>query len=64
MIERVKELGMEAVALTDHGTMSGAIELYKEAKAQGIKPLIGIETYVSARNHTDKILLKIKIIII
>lgn len=54
MIERVKELGMEAVALTDHGTMSGAIELYKEAKAQGIKPLIGIETYVSARNHTDK----------
>ncbi len=54
MVERVKELGMEAVALTDHGTLSGAIELYKEANARGIKPLIGMETYVATRSHTDR----------
>jgi DNA polymerase-3 subunit alpha len=45
---------MEAVAMTDHGTLSGAIEFYKEATANGIKPIIGIETYVAARKHTDK----------
>jgi DNA polymerase-3 subunit alpha len=54
MVERVAELGMKAVAITDHGTMSGAIELYKEAKARGIKPIIGIETYVAPRSHTDR----------
>lgn len=54
MVERVKELGMEAVAITDHGTLSGAIELYKEATARGIKPVIGMETYVAARQHTDR----------
>jgi len=54
MVERVKELGMEAVAITDHGTMSGAIELYKEANARGIKPIIGMETYIAARNHDQK----------
>ena len=54
MVERVAELGMEAVAITDHGTMSGAIELYKEANARGIKPIIGIETYVAPRTHKDK----------
>ncbi len=54
MVSRVKELGMQAVAITDHGTLSGAIELYKEAHAQGIKPLIGMETYVAARSHTDR----------
>jgi DNA polymerase III subunit alpha len=54
MIERVKLLGMEAVAVTDHGTMSGVIELYKEANAESIKPIIGMETYVAARKHTDK----------
>jgi DNA polymerase-3 subunit alpha len=54
MIERVKELGMEAVAVTDHGTMSGVIELYKEAQSEEIKPIIGIETYVASRKHTDK----------
>lgn len=50
----VKETGMEAVAKTDHGTLSGTIEFYKEATGKGIKPLIGIETYVAARRHTDK----------
>ncbi len=54
MVERVKELGMEAVAITDHGTLSGAIELYKEAHARGVKPIIGMETYVAARKHTDR----------
>jgi DNA polymerase III subunit alpha len=54
LMDFVKEQGMEAVAMTDHGTLSGAIDFYKEADSQGIKPLIGIETYVAARNHTDK----------
>ncbi len=46
--------GMEAIAMTDHGNMSGAIDFYKEAINHEIKPLIGIETYVAARKHTDK----------
>lgn len=54
MLDRVKELGMEAVAITDHGTLSGTIEFYKGAKERGIKPIIGIETYVAARRRTDK----------
>lgn len=54
LMDFVKEQGMEAVAMTDHGTLSGAIEFYKEAKARDIKPIIGIETYVAARKHTDK----------
>ncbi len=54
LIDYVKEAGMEAVAMTDHGTLSGAIEFYKEATGKGIKPLVGIETYVAARKHTDK----------
>ena len=54
MVARVKELGMEACAITDHGTMSGAIEFYKAAKNVGIKPIIGIETYVAARSRHDR----------
>lgn len=54
LIDFVNEDGMEAVAMTDHGTLSGAIDFYKTAKAGGIKPLIGIETYVASRKHTDK----------
>jgi DNA polymerase-3 subunit alpha len=54
LINYVKEDGMEAVAMTDHGTLSGAIEFYKEAKAGGIKPIIGMEAYVAARGLTDK----------
>ena len=54
LIEFIKEDGMQAVAMTDHGTLSGAIEFYKTAEAAGIKPLIGIETYMAARKHTDK----------
>jgi DNA polymerase III subunit alpha len=54
LVDYVKSMGMEAVAMTDHGTLSGTIELYKEATAQGIKPVIGIETYVAARSLYDK----------
>ena len=54
LMDFVQEQGMEAVAMTDHGTLSGAIDFYKEAKSRGVKPIIGIETYVAARKHTDK----------
>ncbi len=45
---------MEGVAMTDHGTLSGAIEFYKEAKEAGIKPIIGIEAYMASRGFRDK----------
>lgn len=54
LIDFVSESKMSAVAITDHGTLSGAIEFYKTAKAKGVKPIIGIETYVASRKHTDK----------
>ena len=54
LVEYVKQEGMDAVAVTDHGTMSGAIEFYKAALASNIKPIIGTEAYVSARTHKDK----------
>ncbi len=54
LIDRVKELGMESVAMTDHGTMSGAIEFYKAAEAGGIKPIIGMEAYVAPRAKDDR----------
>ena len=54
MVQKTKEMGMEAIAVTDHGTMASAIELYKKGKAEGIKPIIGSEFYVAARKHTDK----------
>lgn len=54
LISTVKNFGMEACAITDHGTMSGAIEFYKEAKAEAVKPIIGIETYVAARSRHDR----------
>ncbi len=54
MVGQIKQYGMKSVAITDHGTMSGVIDFYKEAKAQGINPVIGMETYVAARKYTDK----------
>ena len=54
LVERVKDYGMPAVAMTDHGTLSGAIEFYKKAKGAGIKPIIGIEAYVAARSLYDR----------
>lgn len=54
MVNKAKELGMEAIAVTDHGSMAAAVELYKKANDAGIKPIIGSEFYVAARKHTDK----------
>ena len=54
LVRRVRELGMKAVALTDHGNLFGAIEFYKEAKAQGIKPILGMEAYVVGGSMTEK----------
>lgn len=51
---KVKEFGMEAAAVTDHGTMSGILEFYKAAQKEGIKPILGIETYVAARSRFDR----------
>ena len=52
---RAKELGMEALAVTDHGNVYGAIEFYKKAKEAGIKPILGMEAYVAPRNRQDKV---------
>lgn len=54
ILDKVKELGMDAVALTDHGVMYGAIEFYEKAKAKGIKPIIGCEVYEATRTMEDK----------
>lgn len=54
LIEKVEEMGMSAVAITDHGTLSGAINFYDEANKKSIKPLIGIETYIAQRKLSDK----------
>ena len=54
LIERAKKLGMDALAITDHGNLYGAIEFYKKAKAAGIKPIIGVETYVAKRSRFSK----------
>ena len=55
LMERVKELGQEAVAITDHGVMYGVIDFYKAAKAAGVKPVIGCEVYVAPRTRFDKV---------
>ncbi len=54
MLDAVKEIGQNAVAITDHGSMYGVIDFYKEAKKRGIKPIIGCEVYVAARTRFDK----------
>ena len=51
---RAKELGMKAMAITDHGVMYGAIDFYKACKKEGIKPIIGCEVYVAPRTRFDK----------
>ena len=51
---RAKELGMDAIAITDHGVMFGAIDFYKACKKEGVKPIIGCEVYVAPRSRTDK----------
>jgi len=54
LVKRVKELGMDAVALTDHGVLYGVVEFYKSAKKNGIRPIIGVETYVAPRDRFSK----------
>lgn len=54
LVERAKELGMKAMAITDHGVMYGVVDFYKKAKSNGIKPIIGCEVYVAARSLRDK----------
>lgn len=54
VIEKAKSLGMDSIAITDHGVMFGVIDFYKQAKKNGIKPIIGCELYTSARSYKDK----------
>ena len=54
LVARVKELGQTAVAVTDHGVMYGAVDFYKAAKKEGVKPIIGCEVYVAPRGRFDK----------
>ena len=49
LVKRAKELGMNSLAITDHGAMYGAIDFYQAAKAKGIKPIIGCEFYVAPK---------------
>ena len=55
IMDRVKELGQSAVAITDHGVMYGCIDFYKAAKAAGVKPIIGCEVYLTRRTIEDRI---------
>ena len=55
LVSSVKNLGQNAVAITDHGVMYGVIDFYKECKRQGVKPIIGCEVYVAKGDMEDKI---------
>lgn len=54
LVSKAKEFNMSSIALTDHGVMFGVVDFYKEAKKQGIKPIIGCEVYVASRSRFDK----------
>jgi DNA polymerase-3 subunit alpha len=54
LVQRAKDLGMPAIALTDHGAMFGVIDFYNAATEAGIKPIVGIETYLAPRRMTDR----------
>lgn len=54
LVSRAKELGMDALALTDHGVLYGAIEFYQECTKAGIKPIIGMEAYIAPHRMTDR----------
>lgn len=54
LIARTKEMGMDTLAITDHGAMYGSFKFYLKAKAAGLKPIIGVETYVARRSRLDK----------
>ena len=53
-VKRVKELGMDSVAITDHGVMYGVIDFYRAARAEGVKPILGCEVYVAPNSRFDK----------
>ena len=55
LMDRVKSLGQDSVAITDHGVMYGVIDFYNAAKEKGVKPIIGCECYVAARSRHDKV---------
>ena len=54
LVARAKELGMDSLAITDHGVMYGVIDFYRAAKDAGIKPIIGCEIYVSPGSRFEK----------
>ncbi len=54
LMDRAKELGFEAIGLTDHGVLYGAIEFYEEARKRGIKPILGCEVYMATRSRFDR----------
>ena len=54
LVARVKELGMESLAITDHGAMYGVIEFYQAAREAGIKPIIGCEVYIAPGSRFDR----------
>ena len=54
LIDRAKELGMQSLAITDHGVMYGVIDFYKAARAAGIKPVLGCEVYVAPGSRFDR----------
>jgi len=54
LLQKSKEMEMPAIALTDHGAMHGALEFYTKAKKEGVKPILGVETYVARRSRFDK----------
>ena len=54
LIKRTKELGMDSIAITDHGVMYGVVEFYKEAVSNGVKPILGCEVYTAKRTRHDK----------
>ena len=54
MVKRAKELGMDSLAISDHGVMFGVMEFYFECKKAGIKPIIGVEAYVAPQGHLQE----------
>ena len=54
LVKRAKELGMTSLAITDHGSMYGAIDFYQAAKDAGLKPIIGCELYIAPHDHTSR----------
>ncbi|MCF6462433.1 DNA polymerase III subunit alpha [Clostridium sp. Cult1] len=54
LLDRTKELGMDTIAITDHGSMFGVVEFYKQAKKRGIKPILGSEVYIAINKYKEK----------